>query len=129
MALSTSDWQHMRRRYERGETYGKLAGEYGVSVSAICRRSRAEGWGRRGSAGGESMTGQCLAELTQQMLCAARETLRQGEGCVSVKEMRDLTALVRELLALQRMAREEQDADREDCVRVVLDRQVEDWSV
>ena len=38
MALSTSDWQHMRRRYERGETYGKLAGEYGVSVSAICRR-------------------------------------------------------------------------------------------
>ena len=62
------------------------------------------------------------------MLRLARGML-DGDGGAGVKEMRDLTALLRELLALQRMAREEQETDSGNCVRLVLEQQLEDWSV
>lgn len=129
MALKTRDWMQIRQRYERGETYEQLAGEYGVSASAICRHSRAEGWGRRGSARGIPVAGRCVEELTQQMLHVAQAALCRDDGTANVKEMRELAALVRELLTLQRMAREGEETPQQECVRLVLDRQVEDWSV
>lgn len=129
MALTTKDWQRIRQRYERGATYEELAREFGVSVSTIGRHRKAEGWEERGAARGKLMPGQCVEELAQEMMRAARAALAEGEGRTGVREMRDLVALVREVLTLQRMAREEQDTDREERVRVVLERDVEDWSV
>lgn len=129
MALRTLDWRRIRQRYERGETYEELSRAFGVSVATIGRHRKAEGWEERGAARGKLMAGQCVEELAREMLRAARTALAESEGGASVREMRDLVALVRELLALQRMAREEQDAGREERVRVVLDREVEDWSV
>ena len=129
MALTTKDWQRIRQRYERGETYEELARAFGVSVSTIGRHRKAEGWEERGAARGKPVAGQCVEELTREMLRTARAALAEGEGRAGVREMRDMVALVRELLTLQRMAREEQDTDREERVHVVLERDVEDWSV
>ena len=128
MALTTRDWQRLRQQYERGATYEELAGEYGVSVATISRHRRQENWAARGAQRGRPVNGRCVEELTEQMLRLARGML-DGDSGAGVKEMRDLTALLRELLALQRMAREEQETDSGNCVRLVLEQQLEDWSV
>lgn len=118
-------WSQMRREHEQGATFAELAEKYGTSVSSLSRRARLEGWGRRGSV---SRPGENTAEIVaDRLLEFARQTLPDGENAMSVKEMKELAGLVRELLAL-REAAGRMDGRESAGVRVVLEGETERWS-
>ena len=113
-------WEQMRREYEEeNATYRVLAERYGVSASTISRRARAEAWGKGSSAD------RCLAAVTRQLIGAVEETLTDRSAPVSVRELKDLTALVRELLTLQELAEGPQEQD--EGLHVVLEGEAEKW--
>ena len=119
MALNVP-WEQVRRDYEQeGATDQVLSERYGVSTSTISRRARAEAWDRNNSAG------RCLAAVTRQLMGAVEETLTDRSAPVSVRELKDLTALVRELLTLQELAEGPQAQD--ESLRVVLEGEAESW--
>ena len=119
MAVSVP-WEQLRWEYEQeNATYQVLAERYGVSVSTISRRARAEEWSRRSS------TDRCLAAVTRQLMGAVEETLTDRSAPVSVRELKDLTALVRELLTLQELA--EGPKEQDEGLRVVLEGEAESW--
>ncbi len=121
-------WSRLRREYEHGATYTALAEKYGTSPSSVSRRARMEGWGRRGSAPDPIRTGESMERLTEQLLEAAQRTLSGEMDNLSVKEMKELAGLVREILALRSAARGERD-DGAQTVRVVLEGETEQWGV
>ena len=126
MEVKPVQWSRLRHEYERGATYRELAEQYGVSAAAVGRRSKAENWGRRGSAQRELTVEQAAAQVAQRLLAAANQTLEDDSAPLSVKEIKDLAGLVREALALRQLSgREEPDAG---TVRVVLEGEVERWS-
>ncbi len=122
--MTEPKWSQMRQEYEHGVTYAKLAEIYGTSQSTISRRARVEGWGRRGCAAGTARPG-CLEQVTEQLMEVASRTLAQQEEPLSIKEMRDMAALIRELTALQTTEKEPQASP---TVRVTLEGDVEKWS-
>ena len=119
-------WSQIRRDYEHGDTFRKLAQIYGVSQSTISRRAQLEGWGRRGSAMGKLCCGS-LERVAAQLAQKAGQMMEQQEETMSVKELRDMAALVRELTALQ--AAERESGSGASTVRVMLEGDVEKWSV
>lgn len=118
MALNVP-WEQVRRDYEQGATCQLLAERYGVSTSTVSRRAKAEEWSRQNS------TERCLAAVTRQLMGAVEETLTDRSAPVSVRELKDLTALVRELLTLQELADGEQA--QAETLRVVLEGEAEQW--
>ena len=118
MALNVP-WEQVRRDYEQGASCRTLSERYGVSVSTVSRRARAEEWGKDNSAR------RCFAAVTRQLMGAVEETLTDRSAPVSVRELKDLTALVRELLTLQELAEGERQED--EGLRVVLEGEAESW--
>ena len=116
-------WSRMKREYEAGETQTALAERYGVSVSTVSRRARLENWGRRGSADKAVET---LEQVSARLLDAARTALLCDTGEMSIREMKDLAALVREVQAMRDAQR---GRDEGETVRVVLEGEAEKWSV
>ena len=92
-----SFWQEVRRAYENGEgSYQTLADRFGVSRGAMASHGRIEGWNRKKQ---ESTD---LQEMTGKLSRAAmREIGRLEEGEADVKTIRELTALLKELLGSQ----------------------------
>lgn len=43
--LSADKWEQIRAEREAGASFGELAKRYSVSVGAIHKRAKAEGWG------------------------------------------------------------------------------------
>ena len=127
MAMKDLKWSQMRREYEQGATFAALAEQHGTSVSTLSRRARLEGWGRRGCKRNEPGL-RSMATVTQQLLESAQQTLGGDCGAMSVKEMKEMAGLVRELMAL-RTALAEQNGERVPAVRVVLADELEKWSV
>ena len=120
--MKSVPWSRMRKEYEGGETQAVLAERYGVSVSSVSRRARLENWGRRGSVMGRGGT---MEEVSQMLLNAARTTLLCPQSELSVRDMKDLAALVREVQAMRDAQR---GRDEGETVRVVLEGEVEEWS-
>jgi uncharacterized protein YjcR len=121
-------WSQLRRDYEHGATYAQLAQLYGASPATICRRARLEGWGRRGSTAGTARPG-CLEKVTGQLVEVAGRMMEQQEESMSVKELRDMAALVRELAALQAAQRQQEEGSSVPSICVRLEGDVEKWSV
>ncbi len=127
MAMKQLKWSQMRREHEQGATFAQLAEQYGTSVSTLSRRARLEGWGRRGSVSREPGTGS-LETVTERLLARAQETLGGEESSLSVKEMKELAGLVRELLALREAVAQQTTQGQAPGVRVILEGDVEKWS-
>ena len=115
-------WQQMRRDYEKGTTYRQLAERYGVSSSTIGRRCRAEGWTRSG----DRRLERCVEQVSLRLMEAVEELLG-GEETLNTRELKDLTALTRELEALRQTVRQQQADHGGEGVRVVLEGPLEEW--
>lgn len=115
-------WSQARREYERGATYTALAEKYGVSIATVSRRARLEGWGKRGQM---RVGGGTIALVAERLLAAAETALLSDEGTMTIREMKELAGLVRELTALRDA---EERGDDSGTVRVVLEGETERWS-
>ena len=125
-------WAELRAAYGAGASCADLARRWGLHPSTVYRRCRQEGWrcgagdpaGTRGTetvpaAGpGEELTAR-LEALTADLLAAA------DRGEVSIREVKDLAALAKDLAALRRARGE----DVPNLVRVELSKDLVPWTV
>ena len=117
-------WGEIREKYEAGGwSYTALGKEYGLSPSAVSKRARREQWKGAGQRTREDPVSRCLTAAARQLSSSVNETVQEGE--VSVKELKDLTAMLRELVNLQEVLSQRQDGEE---VRVVMEDDAEAWS-
>ena len=109
MEVKTVNWAAIRCERELGATFRALAEKHGLSVATLYRRARMEGWGERNSR-------------------AMLETLEDENVTLTIRDMKDLAALTRELLALEDAAHKSDETGAPE-VRLVLADEVERWSV
>ena len=118
-------WEEIREKYEEGGwSYSALAREYGAVPSTVSKRARKERWKGAGEYRREEPVGKCLASAARQLSASVNETVRQGEA--SVKELKELTAMLRELVGLQETIAQQQKEAGE--LRVVMEDEAEEWS-
>ena len=124
-------WDELRRRYEAGEgSYRTLGAQYGVSPSCISQKAIAEGWNK--PARQEQRRGETaelwLTAASRQLAAAAQQTIRQKNSEeLSVKELKELAGVLKELMALQQTVsgKEEQQEKR---IHLVLEGDIRRWS-
>ncbi|MBQ9393478.1 MAG: hypothetical protein IJU18_05760 [Oscillospiraceae bacterium] len=123
MSRPAVPWDEVRRRYQQGEEPASLAQRYGVSVDTVRRHARQERW----NGAGRPDVRPRLAQACRQLQCAAAAMMSRAEtdGEVSVKDVKELAALLRELAALEKSLVQEAPP----AVRVVLAPETEAWSV
>ena len=100
-------WEEILRRRKEGETARALAEEFGVSVESVYKRGQRERLEQRGSL---------------QLCRSAGSMVAQMED-MDAKELKELTALLRELVTL-----EERTDKGPETVKVVLAKEAEEWS-
>ena len=97
-------WEEILRRRKEGETARALAEEFGVSVESVYKRGQRERLEQRGS----------LQQAARNLCRSAGSMVAQMED-MDAKELKELTALLRELVTL------EERTDRgPETVKVVL---------
>lgn len=106
-------WEEILRRRKEGETARALAEEFGVSVESVYKRG-----GAAGAAGAEGQ----LAAGARKLCRSAGSMVAQMED-MDAKELKELTALLRELVTL-----EERTDKGPETVKVVLAKEAEEWS-
>lgn len=102
-------WEEILRRRKEGETARALAVEFGVSVESVYKRGQRE---QRGS----------LQQAARNLCRSAGSMVAQMED-MDAKELKELTALLRELVTL-----EERTDKGPETVKVVLAKEAEEWS-
>lgn len=116
-------WEDIRKRYESEKiTYEQLGEAYGISPKTVGAHARKGNWTR-----GKQIphaADACLSSAARQ-LARRLESAENGEE-VNMGEIRDLTAVLRELVKVKESM--EKDTGEEACVRVEMSREVEDWS-
>ncbi len=127
MKRNDVDWALLRQEYEQGNISQKnLAAQHGVSLSAVQYHARTEKWRKTGDAKSGDAKIQ-LSAAAQQLSRMATERLRQCDSEeLATKEMKELTAMLKELGALMRSF--ESETKEETIVRVVLENEVRQWS-
>ena len=138
-------WERLRDAYEKGADPCALAQQYGVSCSTVRRHIRAEGWTAsckphaitftkgdpsRPPAGKKPPEQSVLPQLHQaarrlQEAAAALLAAAEGGDEVSIRDVQDLAALLRELTNLALSL----DESGPGLVRVVLEPPLEDWAM
>ncbi len=118
-------WAEIREKYEAGEgSYAALGRRYGVSGAAVGKRARREHWaGRRtGQKSEKSAMEDCLASAARQLRRSVEETMECGEN-VSVKELKELTVMLRELMNLEQAVsdRERMEEAQRGQLRIVME--------
>ncbi len=118
-------WAEIREKYEAGEgSYAALGRRYGVSEATVGNRARSENWkGRsRGRASKKNAMEDCLASAAQQLRRSVEETMERGEN-VSVKELKELTVMLRELMNLEQAVaeREKSGEEQQEQLRIVME--------
>ena len=109
-------WEEILRRRKQGETARALAEEFGVSVESV--RTYVE-----------VLEGPIYAQTMEEGQQAARKLCRSAGSMVAqmedmdAKELKELTALLRELVTL-----EERTDKGPETVKVVLAKEAEEWS-
>ena len=83
-------WEEILRRRKEGETARALAEEFGVSVESVYKRGQRERRAQRGS----------LQQAARNLCRSAGSMVAQMED-MDAKELKELTALLRELLAAE----------------------------
>ena len=122
MDVKTVNWAAIRCERELGATFRALAEKHGLSVATLYRRARMEGWGERNSRAEDT------AEVVSRLRLAMLETLEDENVTLTIRDMKDLAALTRELLALEDAAHKSDETGAPE-VRLVLADEVERWSV
>ena len=105
-------WEEILRRRKEGETARALAEEFGVSVESVYKRGQRERRAQRGS----------LQQAARNLCRSAGSMVEQMED-MDAKELKELTALLRELVTL-----EERTDKGPETVKVVLAKEAEEWS-
>ena len=106
-------WEEILRRRKEGETARALAEEFGVSVESVYKRGgQRERLEQRGS----------LQQADRKLCRSAGSMVAQMED-MDAKELKELTALLRELVTL-----EERTDKGPETVKVVLAKEAEEWS-
>lgn len=106
-------WEEILRRRKEGETARALAEEFGVSVESVYKRGgQRERRAQRGS----------LQQAARKLCRSAGSMVAQMED-MDAKELKELTALLRELVTL-----EERTDKGPETVKVVLAKEAEEWS-
>ena len=83
-------WEEILRRRKEGETARALAEEFGVSVESVYKRGQRERRAQRGS----------LQQAARNLCRSAGSMVAQMED-MDAKELKELTALLRELVTLE----------------------------
>ena len=104
-------WEEILRRRKEGETARALAEEFGVSVESVYKRGQRERLEQRGS-----------LQQARKLCRSAGSMVAQMED-MDAKELKELTALLRELVTL-----EERTDKGPETVKVVLAKEAEEWS-
>ncbi len=116
-------WEEIRKRYESEKvSYRQLGEEYGISPKTVGAHARKGKWTR-----GKQLphaADACLSSAARQ-LARRLESAENGEE-VNMGEIRDLTAVLRELVKVKESM--EKDDGEKPCVRVEMSKEVEDWS-
>ena len=110
--LCNVPWEEILRRRKEGETARALAEEFGVSVESVYKRGQRERLEQRGS----------LQQAARKLCRSAGSMVAQMED-MDAKELKELTALLRELVTL-----EERTDKGPETVKVVLAKEAEEWS-
>ena len=125
--MSNALWAKIRREYLGGATYQELGDKYGIAPSTIGRRRHKEGWGGRDD--GSVMLRRCAA-MVERLSEAVEETLENHTEPWAIKELKDLSALMREVIGLHKLvsqAPEDSDDELDGQLRIVLEGPLEDW--
>ncbi len=125
----TIPWAEIREKYEAGgESYAALGRRYGVSGATVGSRARKEHWkGRRtGKRSEKSAMEDCLSSAAQQLRYSIEETMKSGEN-VSVKELKELTAMLRELMNLEETV-SEHEREGVGQLRIVMEEPADTYS-
>lgn len=112
-------WEDLQRLNAQGWSYRRLAEKYGVSSSAIGRRAVLEGWHGTNDQRANAVCG------IWRPGCAAQAERRLAED-LDTREIKELTAVLRELMNLQQTLEGQQPGG---VVRVELAEETEDWSL
>ena len=107
-------WEELQRLNAQGWSYRRLAEKYGVSSSAIGRRAVLDGW-----------HGTNDQRANARLRNLAARLRRQAED-LDTREIKELTAVLRELMNLQQTLEGQQPGG---VVRVELAEETEDWSL
>ena len=113
-------WEELQRLNAQGWSYRRLAEKYGVSSSAIGRRAVLEGWHGTNDQRANARLRNLAARLRRQAERRLAEDL-------DTREIKELTAVLRELMNLQQTLEGQQPGG--SPLRVVLQEETEDWSV
>ena len=107
-------WAEVQKLNAQGWSYRQLAEKFGVSSSAIGRRAVQECW---------------HGTDAQRNLAAGlrRQAEQRLAGELDTREIKELTAVLRELMNLQQTLEGQQPGG--SPLRVVLEEETEDWSV
>jgi len=122
-------WQEVRARYERGEgSYRTLAEEYGVARSTMERRALVENWGGRRRTDSADRARECLYSAARQLLQCVEELLMRPQQPPAAREIREMTAVLRELMQFRQSLEEESCGGEAPELRVVLEGEIESWA-
>lgn len=113
-------WAEVQKLNAQGWSYRQLAEKYGVSSSAIGRRAVQECWHGTDAQRANARLRNLAAGLRRQ----AEQRLA---GELDTREIKELTAVLRELMNLQQTLEGQQPGG--SPLRVVLEEETEDWSV
>lgn len=121
-------WTEIRREYERGGTsYAGLGRRYGLSAYTIGNHARQENWqGRSREEKKKASVENWMTAAVRQLRRSIEKSAKDGEG-VSVKEMKELTAMLRELLNLEQTL-SDRESTEENRLRIVMDEAAERYS-
>lgn len=122
MKRNDVDWTLLRQEYQQGNISQKqLAARHGVSLSAVQYHVRTGNWRKSDNAKNQ------LSAAAQQLSRMATQRLQQcDDQALETKEMKELTAMLKELGALMRSF--ESETKEDTTVRVVLEGEVKEWS-
>ena len=114
-------WTEIRKEYERGGTsYAGLGRRYGVSAGTVGKHARRENWQGRSRAEKKQLSVEnWMTTAAQQLRRSIEESVKDGEG-FSVKELKEQTAMLRELINLEQTLSDHQDAE-ENRLRIIMD--------
>ena len=121
-------WAEIRREYEQGGTsYAGLGRRYGVCANTIGEHARRENWQGRSREEKKKLSAEgWMTAAVRQLRRSIEESVKDGEG-VSVKEWKELTAMLRELLNLEQAISNREDAE-ENRLRIVMDEAADRYS-
>lgn len=120
-----ADWKSIKTEYITTDTsYRKLAQKYGVSATQICNKGKEEGWVGQREQFLSKTTAKTLEKISQQeanraakihsvadKLLLKIEAIADSSGHMSSKDIRALTAAIRDLKEIQNVR---SDADRRE---------------